>query len=661
MAKLSNNNPLVYSVKDRCRVCYTCVRDCPVKAIKIVDGQAEVISERCIACGNCVKVCSQGAKTFYKSKKDVCELININKNVIACVAPSFPAEFTEIEDYKVFVGMVRKIGFDKVVEVSFGADVVAQKYTKLLDDSKGETIISSDCPAIVNYIRHYFPDYVKNLAPIASPMVAISRVVKEKYGADRPIVLIGPCIAKKTESEELEHVLTFSELREMFRALKITPENVEPSEFDPPFSGKGSMFPVSRGLIHNMGKMDRMLDGDIIVTHGHVNFREAIDELHEGKIDIGYMELLCCRGCIMGPGMSKNGKRFKRRALINDYVKNKVKSLDNDKWLDEVRKYAELDLTENFKPEDRRNPMPVEDDIKGLLETIGKATPADYLNCGACGYATCREHAIAVLEGLAEPEMCLPYTIDRLHESVDQLNISNTKLINIKQALKQSEKLAHMGQLSAGIAHELNNPLGVITMYSNLLMEEFDKGSDTFKDLEMIVEQADRCKKIVGGLLNFARKNQVKLTECNIINFVKSSIETILATDNIEIRFEAKVDNPIVKIDLDQMMQVLTNLEKNAVEAMPGGGVLTLEVNESSGAHQIIVSDTGTGISEENMDKIFTPFFTTKEFGKGTGLGLPLIYGIVKMHNGKITVESNTNIQKGPTGTRFTISIPKNV
>ena len=580
MTEFTNNNPLVFTVKNRCRVCYTCVRDCPVKAIKIVDGQAEVITERCIACGNCVKVCSQGAKTFFKSKDAVVELLNSEAKVIACVAPSFPAEFVEVEDYKLFVGMLRSMGFDKVVEVSFGADVVAKKLKNHLDESENDTVISSDCPAIVNYIRHYHPNLVDSLAPIASPMVAITRIIKEKYGQDYKSVLIGPCIAKKAESEELDHVLTFIELRELFNQLNISANKVEPSEFDPPYSGKGSMFPVSRGLIHNMGKMDRMLDGDIIVTHGHVNFREAIDELEGGNIDVGYMELLCCRGCIMGPGMSKGGKRFKRRALINDYVKNKLSNLDQTEWIDELKKYCEIDLTEKFSPKDQRIPLPREEQITEMLETIGKASPADYLNCGACGYSTCREHAIAVLEGLADPEMCLPYTIEKLHQSIDQLNVSNNKIANIKQALKQSEKLAHMGQLSAGIAHELNNPLGVITMYSNLLKEESDPESDAYKDLEMVVEQADRCKRIVSGLLNFARKNQVKRTECNIVSFVEHSLESVIAPDNVTLSFHSDIKNPKVQIDTEQMMQVLTNLEKNAVEAMPKGGELKLEVRE---------------------------------------------------------------------------------
>jgi signal transduction histidine kinase len=291
---------------------------------------------------------------------------------------------------------------------------------------------------------------------------------------------------------------------------------------------------------------------------------------------------------------------------------------------------------------------------------MGKFTAKDHLNCGACGYDTCVEHAIAIVKGLAETEMCLPYSIEKLHDSIKNLNISNDKLAKAKAALKQSEKLAHMGQLSAGIAHELNNPLGVITMYSNILMDEAPEGESIREDLRLIVEQAERCKKIVSGLLNFARKNQVNLTETDVVQFTQHSLNSIIKPDNVTATFEPHIEDPIAKLDIDQMMQVLTNLEKNAIEAMPNGGELHVGVEGDKNDIVFIVSDNGTGISEEHMGKIFTPFFTTKEMGKGTGLGLPLIYGIVKMHKGKIDITSNTDTSKGATGTTFRIVIPRN-
>jgi len=256
--------------------------------------------------------------------------------------------------------------------------------------------------------------------------------------------------------------------------------------------------------------------------------------------------------------------------------------------------------------------------------------------------------------------MCLPHTIEKLHNSVKALNLSNEKLASAQQSLKQSEKLANMGQLSAGIAHELNNPLGVITMYSNILKDEAPSDSPIRKDLELITEQADRCKKIVGGLLNFARKNQVNLVETDILQFTHHSIESLIIPANIKVEIKSELTNVFAFIDNDQWMQVMTNLEKNAIEAMPNGGKLTIILSENNDNIEFRIADTGVGIPKENIDKIFNPFFTTKPIGKGTGLGLPLTYGIVKMHSGKINVETNDNPASGPTGTCFRIKIPRN-
>lgn len=650
---------LVYTLKDRCKICYTCIRECPVKAISIINGQAEVIHEKCIACGNCVQVCSRGAKTFFKSGDNLFTYLNSDKTVIACVAPSFPAEFSEINDYRLFVGMLKELGFDYVTEVSFGADIVANEYTELLESEKQNTIISSDCPAIVNYVKHYHPELIESLAPIASPMVAMARIVREKYGNDIIVVFIGPCIAKKAESEEIDVALTFVELRAIFEDNGIIPNKNNIKDFDPPHSAKGAILPINRGLLRNIKKPDKFDDAEVITAKGHFDFREVITELNNGYIESKYIELLCCEGCIMGPGMSKGGKRFKRRVDINNYVKNKLENLDVKQWKKNIESYKSIDFSQKFKKADRRVPKPDRVEIDKVLKSMGKTSEDDLLNCGACGYHTCEEHAIAIIYGFAENEMCLPYTIEKLHDSIDELNESNTNLANAKQALRQSEKLASMGQLSAGIAHELNNPLGVITMYSNIIKEELESDSPFREDLDLIVEQAERCKNIVGGLLNFARKNQVKHSEVNIEEFVKRSLNSIIKPDNVKLEFNSKLTNTKVYLDTDQMMQVLTNLEKNAVEAMPNGGVLSLELSEKGDNIIIAVHDTGIGIPPENMEKVFTPFFTTKELGKGTGLGLPLIYGIVKMHKGKIDLQSNSDPNNGQTGTSFIITIPR--
>ncbi len=649
---------LVYTIKELCRTCYTCVRECPAKAIRIVGGQAEVIDERCIACGNCTKVCSQGAKVFLNTTDRVKKLLDSSVKTAAIIAPSFPAEFYDIPDHRILVGMIKSLGFSHVAEVSFGADLVADRYKKLVNENSGY-YISSDCPSIVNYVKFYHPSLVGNLAPIVSPMVAMGRVMRQKYGENTSIVFIGPCVAKKAESNEVDEAITFTELREMLAEKGISALNTEPVDFDPPVGGRGAIFPVARGLLQTARISDNAITGNIIAAEGRIDFQGALKEFEAGLIRNQHMELLCCEGCIMGPGLSKNGKQYNRRSLVSTYASSKLDIIDSEDWQSSFDEFSGLDLSFIHKPEDHRIEELTEEDVKDILGKMGKVIKKDQLDCGACGYESCVEHAIAIKKGLAEVEMCLPYTIEKLHKSVKDLALSNEKLSSMKQALKQSEKLAHMGQLSAGIAHELNNPLGVVIMYSNILLEEAGAGDPVREDLNLIVEQAGRCKKIVAGLLNFARKNQVNHQAVNIKELVNSSLESLIILPSVKIGISDLTTNPEAMLDMEQMMQVLTNLIKNAIDAMPDGGDINIKLEDTLSDVIITISDTGTGIKEEDRAKIFEPFFTTKGIGHGTGLGLATAYGIVKMHKGQISAESNTDPAKGPTGTSFRIILPR--
>jgi len=649
---------LVYTIKELCRTCYTCVRECPAKAIRIVGGQAEVIDERCIACGNCTKVCSQGAKVFLNTTDRVRKLLDSDSKVAAIIAPSFPAEFSDISDHLILTGMIKALGFKYVAEVSFGADLVADRYKKLVTENK-DFYISSDCPSIVNYVKFYHPGLVGNLAPIVSPMVAMSRVVRQKYGSDLRIVFIGPCVAKKAESIEIDEAITFTELREMLAEKGITMENSVPVDFDQPVGGRGAIFPVARGLLQTAKISDNAITGNIIAAEGRIDFQGALKEFEAGLIKNQHMELLCCEGCIMGPGLSKNGKQYNRRSLVSSYASSKMQSINSDIWQKSFDEFSDLDLTIHHKPEDHRIEDLTEKDVNDVLIKMGKKIKKDQLDCGACGYESCVEHAIAIKKGLAEVEMCLPYTIEKLHKSVKDLALSNEKLSSMKQALKQSEKLAHMGQLSAGIAHELNNPLGVVIMYSNILLEEASAGDPVREDLKLIVEQAGRCKKIVAGLLNFARKNQVNHQQVSIKDLVNHSLESLIIPAKVRITITDSTTNPEAMLDSEQMMQVITNLVKNAIDAMPQGGLIDINLEDTLSDVIITLSDTGTGIKEEDRAKIFEPFFTTKSIGQGTGLGLATAYGIVKMHKGQITAVSNTDPDMGPTGTSFKIVLPR--
>jgi signal transduction histidine kinase len=219
-----------------------------------------------------------------------------------------------------------------------------------------------------------------------------------------------------------------------------------------------------------------------------------------------------------------------------------------------------------------------------------------------------------------------------------------------------------MGQLAAGIAHEVNNPLGVVIMYAHFLMEQIGDRPELREDLSMVVEQADRCKKIVSGLLNFARQNKVEHGRVNLVELVQKALRSVPPPVNVSLEFDGCMADPLADLDTDQLTQVLVNLVSNAYAAMPDGGTLAVSVRDDGAGSDrcsLAVSDTGIGIPAEHIPKLYEPFFTTKKVGQGTGLGLAVTYGIVKMHRGDITVVSNADPAKGATGTTFTVSLPR--
>lgn len=653
------------TVQERCRVCYTCVRECPAKAIRIAEGQAEVIPQRCVGCGNCVRVCSQNAKEVCSGIQAVEELLNADVRVAAMIAPSFPAALADSLEPQRFVGMLRALGFDWVHEVSFGADLVAREYTKLLEANDGKRRIATTCPAIVGYIERYHPELLDALTPIVSPMVATARVIRQLEGQGVKVVFIGPCIAKKgempTPDGEVDAVLTFVELWQMFRKHKISRDSVNEADFDPPFGGAGALFPIARGMLQAAGIREDLLAGDVVAAEGRTNFVTAINEFASGDLNAKLLEVLCCDGCIMGAGMGSGAPLFSRRSCVSQYVRQRREAFDVEQWQKDVERFASLDLMREFRPNDQRIPVPVQNELDMIMAKMGKFGPADELNCGACGYDTCREHAVAIFKGLAESEMCLPHTIEKLRETVGMLADSHQQLATTQEALMHSERLASMGQLAAGIAHEVNNPLGVVLMYSHLLLAEVQDNSLS-EDLKMIAEQATRCKKIVSGLLDFARQNKLVLNDVNVPELLERSLHAVPVPSEISVSVEDRMDNPVAQMDADQISQVLTNLVSNAIAAMKDGGTITLtalDENDDEDRIRIKVADNGEGIAKENLSKIFEPFFTTKQMGKGTGLGLAVTYGIVKMHRGDIRVESNADPSAGPTGTTFTVTLPR--
>ncbi len=655
---MKKTDKLIWTDADKCRACYTCVRECPAKAIRIHKGRAEVMSELCIGCGNCVRVCGRGAKRFYDSTREVLDLLASGAETAALVAPSWPCQFPEWDQQRL-VGTLRALGFKYVHEVAFGADLVSQRYQELLTNPATTRLIAATCPAVVSHITKYFPDLVPNLAPVVSPMAAAARVARRLHGAALRVVFIGPCVAKKLEALDMDvdAALTFSELDRIFGE-KTGTSNIVPSDFDPPRAGKGRLYPIGRGLLQSAGIPEDLLTGNAVSAEGRTEFVEAIREFRNEQLNTRLLEVTSCMGCIMGPGIDKDIPLFNRRFQVSRCARVTMAGLDTGKWYRDVESFRDLDLSRVYKPDPQPQPEVSETALKEVLSEMGKNSAEDELNCGACGYDTCRAHASAICRGFAEERMCLPYTIDQLNDSLAKVGKFYRELSETRQQLADSERLSSIGQLAAGIAHEVNNPLGIVLMYSHIMLERCTDPS--MKEwLQNIVEQSDRCKKIVSGLLNFARQNRVVPEKTGLPELVGAFLKTLTLPPGISAVLENRMRDPEIEVDRDRLIQALTNLVVNAADAMPGGGRVDVRLLDDESAVRIEVADTGSGISAENLPKVFTPFFTTKQIGKGTGLGLAITYGIVRMHKGELKVASNSDPAAGPTGTVFTITLPR--
>jgi iron only hydrogenase large subunit-like protein/nitrogen-specific signal transduction histidine kinase len=637
----------VFTVGDICKKCYSCVRTCPTKAIEVHGGQANIIEHKCIACGNCVAMCSQRAKRVVSSVEQTLEFLKQDDaKVFALLAPSFPAAFLDVEPDKL-LGAVRACGFDGLFEVAFGADLVSYRYHQLyksIDDPTEDFMISSPCPAVVSFVEKIYPNLVPHLAPSLSPMEAMARVIRDKIDPGAKIVFIGPCVAKKSERTRLkivDAVLTFSELTDLFDRQVIEPGQCVPSDFDPPHSNLGKIYPLTGGLLKAADIDSDIIDSPVYVVEGAERVRELLKVLStrvkNGESVVNkFFDLLFCEGCIAGPEMPNTLSHYERKKYIVQFMKNRSIVHNIEEWASSHEQYLDVDLSKSFYPAEKVDYSIPEEEIERILAMTDKHSPEDELNCRACGYESCREKAQAVYRGIAEVEMCLPFLISKLEKTVLDVKENQMKLL-------QAEKLASMGQMAAGIAHEINNPLGVVLMYSHLLKDEVDESSGASKDLDRIISEAERTRKIVQGILNFAREEKIDRRSIAINELVREACEEIVSgnNDRFDIVYDFDVNLGEHLIDPGQLKQVFHNIVRNAMDIMSGGGPIRIRTREGEDEFTVKIMDSGPGIPEEHLTKIFSPFFTTKPVGKGTGLGLPVCYGIVKMHEGTIRAGNN--------------------
>lgn len=402
---MNKGNP-VYTLINECHDCYKCVRQCPVKAIKIENGHASVLSEKCMACGNCVKACPSNAKRVRNDIDKVKTLFLAQKEVYVSLAPSWTGVF----DYKPhkMISLLKKLGFTNVSETALGAQEVSIKTTEVLNEAEKGLFISSACPVIVDYIRLYKPNFTKYIVPIASPALTHAKILKDTYGEKISVVFIGPCVAKKNESDRhkdlIDVSLTFEELKLWINDEAIDHESLpidKTNKFVPEQAFEGSIYPLDGGMNETIKRVGVKNSVQLLNICSLQAFENALKGLNAEKLDkpIFIEALACDGGCVAGPCISTS----KSGVNVISNVLGKVQYRESIPQKPTV--VVELEYEEN--PVEKVE-YPIEQILKAMKK-LGKHCEDDELNCGGCGYSTCRELAKALIAGDAEPSMCVSY------------------------------------------------------------------------------------------------------------------------------------------------------------------------------------------------------------------------------------------------------------
>lgn len=395
--------------KSNCKNCYKCIRHCPVKSIRFSAGQAHIVSDECVLCGHCFVVCPQNAKEIVNDTEKVRVLIQSGEPVYVSLAPSFIANYDGVG-----INAIRKallsLGFSGVEETAIGATIVKSEYERILNEEKRNILISSCCHSVNLLIQKYFPSLLPYLADVLSPMQAHAADIKRRY-PNAKVVFVGPCVAKKDEAERYEGyadaVLTFEELTNMLKSERIELEH----GIDKTEESRARFFPTSGGVIKTMNQNENYA---YITIDGAENCIAALQDIENGKISNCFIEMSMCAGsCIGGPVMEKY-----HRSPVRDFATVASYSGKNDFV---VNHPDSGNLRKFFGTISNKQPTPTEDEITEILRQMGKTKKELELNCGSCGYNTCREKAVAIYQGKADLSMCLPYLKDKAESFSDSI------------------------------------------------------------------------------------------------------------------------------------------------------------------------------------------------------------------------------------------------
>ncbi len=412
-----------------CKNCYKCVKVCPVKSIKVSNAQAQIIDRDCVLCGTCLEQCPQNAKTFTSDVALVKEFIKRGERVILSVAPSYYGSF-DFDDVKKFAGAIKALGFYGAAETSMGAAYVTAEYHRLMQENKMKNIVTTCCPSVNRLAELYYPALVDEMAPVVSPMVAHARLLKQSYGHGVRVIFVGPCIAKIDEAADIRHnnevdaVITFEDLANWFQEKNIVINEAEPEPFLNSSSKILRMYPVSDGILASLRSKGDIGDWKLLSVSGSAECIDLFKAMERGELEHCFIEINMCRGgCVNGPISIKDSvSRFSTSLKVRQYADEDCSEYPN---LPE-----QIPMGMQFVDRSAKEEIPDEATIRSILSKIGKDTPEEELNCGSCGYPTCRDKAIAVYQNKAELTMCMPYMKERA-ESLSNYVLTETPNITI--------------------------------------------------------------------------------------------------------------------------------------------------------------------------------------------------------------------------------------
>lgn len=420
------------------------MRACPVKAIGIDKGHARVIEEKCILCGRCVAECPQQAKEIDRQIQKLTTAIANGKQVIVSLAPSYVAAFPEFS-WKNLTWRLQNAGISAVVETAAAADLVSQLYATYIKDNNRENqpVISSCCPVIVNIIERYYPKLINNLAPVLSPMLTHAKLIKQAFGQDSFVVFAGPCIAKISEGgslgSQVDAIITFEQLKEWLQqhtAIITEQVPIKATKPLPESAYAGRCFPVAGGVL--LPFLSQIADEEVIAVDGIENCLEVFEGLSIREFSPKFIEAMACAGgCINGPAMGTRQLLQTKRNRVLSYAKSALHS--ETQWQG-ISTKSNHELSKSYVPKPIKAIIPTEDEVLEILKQTGKFALKDEKNCGACGYDTCRDKAIAVFQGIAEIDMCVPYMRSKA-ESFANIIVENSLnaiiAVNEKMIIKE--------------------------------------------------------------------------------------------------------------------------------------------------------------------------------------------------------------------------------